>query len=67
MPEQEGIETIQVLRRRAPKVRIIAMLGALGGQFLSTAKILGADMVLDKPVSSELLLAKVAEVLTRRR
>ena len=66
MPEQEGIETIQVLRRRAPDVGIIAISGAFGGQFLVTAKILGADLVLDKPVAAEVLLAKVSEVLTRR-
>jgi len=67
MPEQEGIETIQMLRRRMPEVRIIAISGAFEGRYLSTAKVLGADMVLDKPVSCELLLAKVAEVLTRQR
>ena len=67
MPEQEGIETIQTLRRRIPGVGIIAISGAFGGQFLSTAKILGADQVLGKPVSAEVLLAKVAEVLIERR
>jgi PAS domain S-box-containing protein len=66
MPGQEGIETIQVLRRRVPEVGIIAISGAFGGQFLATAKILGADAVLDKPVSAELLLAKVGEVLKLR-
>jgi CheY-like chemotaxis protein len=67
MPEQEGIETIQVLRRRVPGVGIIAISGAFGGRFLTTAKMLGADMVLGKPVSAELLLAKVEEVLIERR
>jgi len=66
MPEQEGIETIQVLRRRVPNVGIIAISGAFGGQFLATAKILGADAVLDKPVSPEVLLSKVEEVLKQR-
>jgi DNA-binding response OmpR family regulator len=66
MPEQEGIETIQVLRRRVPHVGIIAISGAFGGQFLATAKILGADIILDKPIGAEVLLAKVAEVLTRK-
>jgi PAS domain S-box-containing protein len=66
MPEQEGIETIQALRLRLPEVAIIAISGAFGGQFLSMAKTLGADLVLDKPVSAEVLLANVAEVLTRR-
>ena len=66
MPEQEGIETIQALRREMPGVGIIAISGAFGGQFLKTAQLLGADAVLSKPVSTELLLATVAEVLKLR-
>ena len=67
MPEQEGLETIQALGREAPGVGIIAVSGAFGGQFLKAAQLLGGDAVLSKPVSAELLLAKVAEVLARRR
>jgi CheY-like chemotaxis protein len=67
MPEQEGIETIQALRRDLPDVRIIAMSGAFGGQFLGMAKLMGAAVVLNKPVGGELLLAKVAELLKTRR
>jgi DNA-binding NarL/FixJ family response regulator len=66
MPEQEGIETIRALRKEAPGVRIVAMSGAFGGQYLKTAQLLGADAVLAKPVGSELLLAKVAQVLKKR-
>jgi len=67
MPEQEGIETIRALRREAPEVGIIAISGAFGGRFLNAAQKLGADAVLAKPVSAELLLSKVAEVLFSRR
>ena len=67
MPEQEGIETIRVLRRDVPGVGIIAISGALGPQFLEVARMLGAQAVLSKPVSAELLLVKVAEVLKSRR
>ena len=67
MPEQEGIETIRALRRDVPSVGIIAISGAFEGQFLKTAQMLGADAVLNKPVSAELLLAKVAEVLKSRQ
>jgi CheY-like chemotaxis protein len=67
MPEQEGIETIQALRRDVPGIGIIAISGAFKGQFLKTARFLGADAVLNKPVSAELLLANVAEVLKPRR
>jgi hypothetical protein len=67
MPAQEGIETIQALRRDLPGVAIVAISGAFGGQFLKTAQLLGAARVLSKPVSAELLLAKVAEVLKTRQ
>ena len=67
MPEQEGIETIRALRRDMPGVGIIAISGAFQGQFLKTAQLLGADAVLNKPVSAGLLLASVDKVLKLRR
>jgi PAS domain S-box-containing protein len=67
MPEQEGMETIRALRREVPGVGIIAISGALGPQFLEVARTLGAQAVLSKPLSAELLLAEVAEVLKSRR
>jgi CheY-like chemotaxis protein len=66
MPEQEGIETIRALRKDVPGIGIIAMSGAFGGQFLEVAHRLGAQAVLTKPVSADLLLVKVAEVLNSR-
>ena len=66
MPGQEGIETIRALRREVPGVGIVAISGAFQSQFLETAQPLGADAVLCKPVSDELLLASVAEVLKSR-
>ena len=67
MPEQEGIETIRALRRDMSSVRIIAISGAFGGMFLQTARMLGADAVLEKPVTADALLDTVAEVLKSRR
>jgi len=67
MPEQEGIETIVALRKEAPSVGIIAISGALEGPYLGMARALGAQAALSKPVSAELLLAKVAEALKARR
>ncbi len=63
MPEQEGVETIQALRKEMPDIGIIAISGAYQGQFLKVAQMLGAAAALSKPVSAELLLARVAEVL----
>jgi PAS domain S-box-containing protein len=67
MPEQEGIETIRALRKEAPGIRIIAISGAFDGLYLEVAEMLGADAVLAKPVTAQLLLARVAEVLKSRR
>ena len=60
MPEQDGLETIQAVRKRLPNLRIIAMSGGmLDGRvdFLPIAAKFGADHVMPKPFSgSELLL-----------
>jgi CheY-like chemotaxis protein/nitrogen-specific signal transduction histidine kinase len=66
MPGQEGLATIGALRRDVPGVRIIAISGALGDQSLRSAQTLGADAVLSKPASAEVLLATVAGVLKLR-
>jgi DNA-binding NarL/FixJ family response regulator len=66
MPEQEGIETIRTLRKEVPGIGIIAISGAFNGQFLKTARMLGANVALGKPVDAGLLLASVAEVLKPR-
>lgn len=52
MPTQEGIETIMALRRDRPEVRILAVSGGLRlgpGEFLTLARMLGADETLAKP------------------
>jgi len=67
MPEQEGIETIQALRKDDAGIGIIAISGAFGGEYLGVAHRMGAESVLKKPVSPAVLLAKVAEVLKSRR
>lgn len=56
MPNKEGIETVQDIRKINSKVIIIAMSG--GGRlkdanYLDVAKILGADAVLKKPFPIE--------------
>jgi CheY-like chemotaxis protein len=67
MPEQEGIETILALRKIAPRIQIIAISGAFGGELLNGAKILGAVACLMKPIRVESLLVTVAEALQSRR
>jgi len=59
MPESDGLETIQALRREFPRTRIIAVSG--GGRrakqdYLSTAELLGVDATLQKPFEVQALL-----------
>jgi DNA-binding response OmpR family regulator len=63
MPEQEGLETVQLLRREHPEIPIIAISGAFHGDFLKTARILGAQATLAKPVDRDRLLATVADLM----
>lgn len=54
MPEKDGIEIIQEVRKLYPQVRLIAMSGGIHGDhgvFLAMAKRLGVDAVLSKPFS----------------
>jgi DNA-binding response OmpR family regulator len=62
MPEKEGIETIIELRAASSLSKIIAISG--GGSsgtldFLTSAKKLGADLVMHKPLRAAELLAAV--------
>lgn len=66
MPDQEGIETIRLLTKEYPAVKIIAMSG--GGRlaptgYLTMARRLGAKATLAKPFSVEELSLTVADVL----
>lgn len=66
MPEREGLETIAVLRKKVPALKIIAVSGGgrLGARdYLSAARMLGASRTLAKPFSGEELLDVIAAVL----
>jgi CheY-like chemotaxis protein len=71
MPEKDGIETIGAIRARWPSTRIIAISGggtSLPSRYLlDTAKAVGADAVMDKPLSRQALPVLVAEVLADGR
>src|SRR5260370_19557162 len=69
MPNREGIETIQQLRRLSPDAKIIAMSAsgtATGKLYLGAANKLGADAILPKPFMPADLLAAVERVLARQ-
>ena len=66
MPEKEGLETIQEMRRHTHQAPIIAISGgadAYQPNFLKAAMLLGADSILRKPFTIEELLAQLRSVL----
>jgi CheY-like chemotaxis protein len=68
MPEKEGLETIDEVRRQYPGLKIIAMSG--GGRvnasdYLKIARAMGADQVLAKPFSIDEIAASLSSVLGR--
>jgi CheY-like chemotaxis protein len=67
MPDQEGLETIQILRRQAPEVAIVAISGAFHPEYLDVARKLGAVVALPKPLTAEELLRAVGAALQARQ
>jgi DNA-binding response OmpR family regulator len=66
MPEKEGLETIVEMRKNYPDLKIIAISG--GGRisadgYLPGAKLLGANMVFQKPLVQKELLEAVSFLL----
>ncbi len=67
MPDMDGLEVIQLLRKSRPLSKIIATSGGSGdGNYLDTAKYLGAQDTLLKPFSLQELLDTVATQLRLR-
>ncbi len=71
MPERDGIETIRLVRKRAPKAKIIAITGgepavygkSYAATLLDFASRMGADAALLKPFEAKELLAAVETLL----
>jgi DNA-binding NtrC family response regulator len=66
MPEKEGLETIREMKRVRSDLKIIAMSG--GGKisadnYLETARIFGASLVLEKPFSQKTMVDAVIDLL----
>jgi DNA-binding response OmpR family regulator len=69
MPEQEGMETIITLRKKFPGIKIIAISGGgrLGTEgYLPSAKILGADMIFNKPLVQKEFIKAVSNLLNQK-
>ena len=68
MPEADGLETIGALLRFDPAVKIIAISGGgqgSAGDYLETARKMGARRILVKPFTPEQLRTAVADLLAQ--
>ena len=66
MPEKEGIETFNELRRFDPEVKVVAISGGgrVGAQdYLAWARCCGVSHTFAKPIDREDLLAVVEELV----
>src|SRR5690349_21778335 len=61
MPEMDGIETLAEVRRRFPQVRVIAMSGRPGVDYLPVARELGVKHTLRKPFEMHELIAALED------
>jgi CheY-like chemotaxis protein len=64
MPEKEGAETVQALRRLRSDLPVLAISGVVGADFyLHAAKMLGASATLRKPFTREQLIGAIEPLL----
>ena len=66
MPEKEGLETIRELKKQHPMLKIIAISG--GGridsrEYLTSARLFGADLIFQKPFKQKEILEAVKKLL----
>jgi len=68
MPELDGIELIEAVKLKFPRTRILAVSGGghvAKGDYLSVGSEIGADAVLRKPFTADILLSKLRDVAGR--
>ncbi|MDA1260388.1 MAG: response regulator [Planctomycetota bacterium] len=64
MPEKEGAETVQALRKLRSELPVLAISGVVGADFyLHAAKMLGASATLRKPFTREQLIGAIEPLL----
>lgn len=61
MPEMDGIETVAEVRKRYPGVRVIAMSGRAGVDYLPVTRELGVKHTLRKPFDLQELIAALED------
>ena len=62
MPEQDGLEVLQFVRRNCPDTRFVAISAPGHELFLESAKVLGACRVLSKPFTLRQITEAVEQV-----
>jgi YesN/AraC family two-component response regulator len=63
MPEKDGLEVVMELREKHPSVKIIAISGVDSGDYLDSARLMGAAKVLLKPFTNDVLMAAINDLL----
>jgi CheY-like chemotaxis protein len=66
MPKMDGLDLVPALRKSLPDIKILVISGRVDGrgyEALAAPTKLGADGALEKPFTSERLIAKLAELL----
>jgi len=62
MPDQDGLEIIQKVRRQYPLLPVIAISGGFGEDYLEGARLLGASVVMHKPFDANTLRETVSRM-----
>ena len=66
MPEMDGLEVVQEIRRTHPEMPVIAISGGMrnaGVNFVSAARDFGANVIFEKPIPLGELLASVRKLV----
>ena len=65
MPEPDGFETLKRLHSKSPELKVVVVSGAVRGTILNAATLFGAAAALEKPVTPDLLVRTLHQVLAR--
>ena len=62
MPDEDGIELVQRLKKEHRELKVITMSGTFGPDLLKAARLLGANATLSKPMTATELLACIRKL-----
>lgn len=70
MPDRDGFETLTAFRKNFPSTRIVVISGdgeRVGGSYLESARMVGADAILRKPIAPPELITVIQDLLNGAR